>query len=199
MNATGGSCVDTGVAEATESEASLTEELGAVATSPDTARHAAFEQLVAARLDESYRLARLILHDPQEAEDATHDAFTRAWRELPRLRDTDRLDAWFGRILTNSCRDRIRRGKHRRHDELDSTAERAAPHDARRTVEDRDALDRAFTNLNADQRIAVVLRYYGDMDVDEVARTVGAPVGTVRSRLHYALRHLRAALDGADR
>ena len=171
----------------------------AVATPPEAARIAAFEALVDARLDESYRLARLILRDTEEAEDATHDAFTRAWRELPKLRDLDRLDAWFGRILTNACRDRIRRGRIRRHDALDRAAAFPAAYDGGKQFEDRDALERAFGNLNADQRVAVVLRYYGDLEIEEVARAVGSPVGTIRSRIHYALRHLRAALDQADR
>lgn len=152
-----------------------------------------------ARLDESYRLARLILRDPEEAQDATHDAFTKAWRELHRLRDPDRAEAWFGRILTNACRDQIRRRRYRRHEPLDHAAPIASSHDTGRDVEVRDSLDQAFLDLNADQRIAVVLRYYGDLRVEEVANVVGAPIGTVRSRLHHALRHLRAALERADR
>lgn len=180
-------------------EAGLTEDLQAAATNLDAARIAAFEQLVDERLDASYRLARLILRNAQEAEDATHDAFARAWRDLHRLRDPDRLEAWFGRILANACRDRLRRRRTRSHDALDHAAARATPDDPHRQVEERDALERAFEELNADQRIAVVLRYYGDLPVDEVARRMGAPVGTVRSRLHYALRHLRGALERADR
>lgn len=182
-----------------ETRGTLTEELGAVATSPQAARIAAFEALVATRLDESYRVARLVLRDAQEAEDATHDAFTRAWRDLHRLRDLDRMDAWFGRILVNACRDRLRRRRHRSHDPLDEAVVHPAAPDTRRRIEDRDALDRAFAALNPDQRLAIVLRYYGDLDVDEVAQAVGAPVGTVRSRLHYALRHLRGALERTDR
>ena len=180
-------------------EATLTEDVQAIANDAHAARTAAFEQFADLRLDSSYRLARLILRDAQEAEDATHDAFARAWRDLHRLRDTDRMDAWFGRILANSCRDRLRRGRIRRHEQLDPSAGRADAHDAHRQVEDRDALDRAFAGLNPDQRIAIVLRFYGDLPVEQVARTVGAPVGTVRSRLHYALRQMRAALEKADR
>ena len=179
-------------------EAGLSEDARAIATDAEAARAVAFEQLVDERLDATYRLARLILRDAQEAEDATHDAFVRAWRDHARLRDPDRFDAWFGRILVNACRDRLRRGSHRRHDDLDRAAATAAPHDAHRQVDDRDALERAFRGLNADQRIAVVLRFYRDLPVEQVARTVGAPVGTVRSRLHYALKELRRALEAAD-
>jgi len=176
-------------------EASLSEEARAIATDTEAARAAAFELLVAERLDATYRLARLILRDAQEAEDATHDAFVRAWRDYGRLRDPDRFDAWFGRILVNACRDRLRRSGRRRHDDLDRAASVAAPHDAHRQIDDRDELERAFRHLNADQRIAVVLRFYGDLPVEQVARTVGAPVGTVRSRLHYGLKQLRRSLE----
>jgi RNA polymerase sigma-70 factor (ECF subfamily) len=180
-------------------EARLTEDVQATATDAEAARAAAFERFADERLDASYRLARLILRDEQEAEDATHDAFARAWRDLHRLRDADRMDAWFSRILANSCRDRLRRGRIRRHEQLDPATGHADAHDAHRQVEDRDAIDRAFADLNPDQRIAIVLRFYGDLPVEQVARTVGAPVGTVRSRLHYALRQLRGALEKADR
>ena len=169
-----------------------------IAADAEAARAAAFERLVEDRLDATYRLARLILRDAQEAEDATHDAFVRAWRDHGRLRDPERFDAWFGRILVNACRDRLRKGSHRRHDDLARAAGAAAASDPNRQVDDRDALERAFRTLNADQRIAVVLRYYRDLTVEQVARTVGAPVGTVRSRLHYALKELRRALESAN-
>lgn len=177
----------------------LSDDARLIATDAEMARSAAFERLVDERLDETYRLARLILRDAQEAEDATHDAFVRAWRDHGKLRDPERFDAWFGRILVNACRDRLRRASHRRHDELDRASAAAAPHDAHRQVDDRDELDRAFVALNADQRIAVVLRFYGDLTIEQVARAVGAPVGTVRSRLHYALRQLRGSLEAPGR
>ena len=169
-----------------------------IAADAEAARAVAFERLVEDRLDATYRLARLILRDGQEAEDATHDAFVRAWRDHGRLRDPERFDAWFGRILVNACRDRLRKGSHRRHDDLARAAGAAAASDPNRQVDDRDALERAFRTLNPDQRIAVVLRYYRDLPVEQVARTVGAPVGTVRSRLHYGLKQLRRALESAN-
>ena len=176
-------------------EASLSEEARAIATDAEAARAAAFQRLVDERLDATYRLARLILRDAQEAQDATHDAFVRAWREHHRLRDPEKFDAWFGRILVNVCRDRLRRAGHRRHDGLDRAAALASPNDAHQAVAERDRLERAFGGLNADQRAAVVLRFYSDLTVEQVARTVGAPVGTVRSRLHYGLKQLRRALE----
>src|SRR5262245_14422274 len=66
-------------------------------------RAAAFVRLADAHLDRAYGLARAILRDPVEAQDATHDAFVRAWRSWPSLRDPDRFEAWFDRILVNTC------------------------------------------------------------------------------------------------
>ena len=177
-----------------KSEGELSKAGRTLAADAEAARGTAFERLVETRLDDTYRLARLILRDAQEAEDATHDAFVRAWQQHGRLRDPDRFDAWFARILVNACRDRLRRSKVRRHDGLDRAASTPAAHDAHRGVDERDALGRGFAALNADHRIVVVLRYYRDLSVDEIARAVGAPVGTVRSRLHYALRKLRSEL-----
>jgi len=67
------------------------------------------------------------------------------------------------------------------------------------SVMDRDQLERGFRRLSIDHRAVVVLHHYLDMTVDEVAQTLGVPVGTVRSRLHYAMRALRSALEADAR
>jgi DNA-directed RNA polymerase specialized sigma24 family protein len=74
-------------------------------------RSAAFERLAEHHIESSYRMAALVLRDPNEAEDATHGAFVLAWRNWSSLRDSNRFEARFGRILTNVCRDRLRRGR----------------------------------------------------------------------------------------
>ncbi len=151
------------------------------------------------RLDESYRLARLILRDDQEAQDATHDAFVAAWRKRSTLRDPQRVDAWFGRIVVNACRQRLRARVRRPTSALrDEPNVRTA--DPYRRSDDRDEMERAFRTLNPDQRVAVVLRFYQDLPVDEIARLVGSPSGTVKSRLHHAMRQLRHAIqrDGEE-
>ena len=66
--------------------------------------------LATRQFSDSYRLASAILGDPNEARDAVHDAFVTAWRKWSTLRDHQRFDAWFGRIVVNTCRDRLRRG-----------------------------------------------------------------------------------------
>ena len=64
---------------------------------------------------------------------------------------------------------------------------------------DRDQLDRAFKRLSIDHRMVVVLHHYLDLPLDRVAEALGIPVGTAASRLHYALKGLRAALDADAR
>ena len=153
-----------------------------------------FEAIALAQLDPSYRLAALILRDPDEAEDATHDAFVQAFRNRRSLRDLNRFEAWFGRIVVNVCRDRLRR--RRRQAILDLSPElRDDRADVAEPVAERMALESAFIRLSPDHRIVIILRYYLDLTVDQIADRVGVPSGTVKSRLHHAVSELRTELE----
>jgi RNA polymerase sigma-70 factor (ECF subfamily) len=155
-----------------------------------------FSRLVDRHLDSGYRLASVVLGDPTEAEDAAHDAAILAWRGFGTLRDRDRFEQWFCRIVLNVCRDRLRH--RRRHPvtelpDLDGL-ELQAIDDAGRLVA-RDAIDRAFVLLEPDHQVVVALRFYRDLTVEEMAQRLGIPEGTVKSRLHHALRRLRAEME----
>lgn len=148
-------------------------------------------------IDRAYRLAGFILADAREAEDATQDALARAWRKRSSLRGLDSAQAWFDRILVNVCRDRLRqRRPHVRWAEMDEGLPSPAA-DPFAILLARDTVLRAITGLPVDQRIALVLRYWADLPVDAIADRLGIPAGTVKSRLHYAMRALRAALADA--
>jgi RNA polymerase sigma-70 factor (ECF subfamily) len=161
-------------------------------------RAAAFSDLAERHLADSYRLAAMILGSQADAQDATHDAFVTAWKHWGSLRDPDRFEAWFGKILVNVCRDRLRSSRrHEVRDVADISDELlAAPAsgDPAAVAADHDAVGRGMGRLDPDQRIVLVLRYYRDLPVDEIAARMGIPAGTVKSRLHYALRDLGAAL-----
>jgi len=154
-----------------------------------------FAALIERQLDRSYRIARLILRDEADAEDATHDAVMAAWQHWRRLKDPDRFDAWFGRILVNRCRDRLRRRARAR--QVPAPPPEAGP-SPEGEVERRAELAHAFEALNEDQRIAVVLRYWADLTVEEIAERVSAPAGTVKSRLHHAMDRMRSALEPSE-
>jgi len=165
----------------------------------ETAGPAWFRSLGDRELDRAYRLAGFLLGDASEAEDATQDALARAWAERTRLRSEASAQAWFDRILVNLCRDRMRRRRVVRwspilETEVDSVASVADPFAASIA---QDAFLRAVAGLDVDHRIVVVLRFAADLSVDEIAQRLGVPSGTVKSRLHYALRALRQ--DVAER
>ena len=159
-------------------------------------RAEAFRRLAARHLDASYRLARVILGDPAAAEDATHDAFLTAWRKWSTLRDPARFEHWFDRILVHTCRNQLQRANRWR--SQDVSADLAQAPDAYAQVHDRDLIGPAIARLSADHRVVVALRFYRDLTIDEIADQVGVRPGTVKSRLHYALQALHAALDEAD-
>jgi RNA polymerase sigma-70 factor (ECF subfamily) len=156
--------------------------------------------LVAAEIaDRFLAVARRILRDRDLAEDATQQALLAIWRDLPQLRDSARFEAWSYRLLVNACYQEGR--KERRW----TPNLRVLPIDARvadgglETVVDRDQLERGFRRLSVDQRTVVVLYHYLDKPLDEIARILDIPVGTAHSRLHHAMRGMRAALDADAR
>ncbi len=166
------------------------------AAEPRTERARAFLRLADEHLDAAYRLARAILRDSADAQDATHDAFEHAWLKWSTLRDPARFEPWFDRILVNTCRDRLRSA---RRQPVDISAEVViSPSDQFGQANDRDLLANAMAGLSPNHRVVVALRYYRDLPVEEIADRLGIPAGTVQSRLHYALKRLHAAIDTAD-
>jgi RNA polymerase sigma-70 factor, ECF subfamily len=161
-------------------------------------RGTAFVRLADAHLDRAYGLARAILRDPVEAQDATHDAFVRAWRswDWETLRDPTRFEAWFDRILVNTCKNRIRASRRLTSDLSEELAATTGdPFDA---AADRDRIAHAVARLSPDHQVVIALRFYRDLTVDGIAERLGIPPGTVRSRLHYATKQLQGALDAPD-
>jgi RNA polymerase sigma factor (sigma-70 family) len=157
-------------------------------------RDEAFKVFVGPRLDRAFGLAWHLLGDATEAEDACQEALLAAWSGWPRLREPDRFDAWFDRILVNTCIEHLRRrGRRPRPTSLEE-GDIVAPDMLAGSVE-FDAISRAIWRLSPDHRAVIVLRYWADLATDAGAVRLGVPSGTVRSRLHYALDALRADLE----
>ncbi len=152
-------------------------------------------------LDRAYRTARLILLDSAEAEDATHDAALVAWRRFGELRDPDRFEAWFGRILVNACRDRLR-ARRRMPITIDAAdvgrLDGGPAQDPADAIARADLLRDAFRLLSPEHREVVALRFYADLTVEQIADRTGLRTGTVKSRLHYAVRHMRDGIEADD-
>lgn len=145
----------------------------------------------------AYRLARAIVRDDGDAEDLVQEACVIAWRNIRSVRDGDRLEAWFDRILVNLCRDRLRRRATARRVEAAIQPDPIAVAPGIDTRDDLD-LDAAVDALDVDHRIVILLRYWQDRSIDDIAVRLGIPVGTVKSRLHYALRDIRTRLEAVD-
>jgi RNA polymerase sigma-70 factor (ECF subfamily) len=164
----------------------------------DQEAFAALTRLAGNRL---FAIAYRILRDRYLAEDALQQTLITIWNELPRLRDPDRFDAWSYRLIVRTSIAEARR--ERRSGApirlLPEDADRSVAPDAYRVVADRDQLERGFRRLTAEQRAALVLQHYGGLSLAEIAEALGIPAGTVGSRLHYAARALRAALEADSR
>jgi RNA polymerase sigma-70 factor (ECF subfamily) len=164
-------------------------------------RRLAFERLTDQRLLKAYRLATLVMRDPAEGEDAVHDAAVLAWTRFDELRDHARFDAWFDRIVINVCRQRLRQQRARV--VVTQIVMEGTPYlahgDGTSARAERDALRHALDRLTPEHRVVVVLRHLEGYSTGEIAARTGEREGTVKSRLHYALRELRSAYDAAER
>ncbi len=168
----------------------------------ERARHGdrdAFASLVHATSDRLYAIAVRILRDSDLAQDALQGALVTAWRQLPNLRDPARFEAWVRRLLVHACYAEARRRRswtaNVRVLPVDGPA---GPDGSLLAVIDRDVLERAFRRLSVEHRAVFVLHHHTGLSLVEIADAIGIPAGTARSRLHYATRTLRAAIEADE-
>jgi RNA polymerase sigma-70 factor (ECF subfamily) len=174
-------------------------------------------EMLLSGVPEAHRLAAWVLRDPIGAEDAVQEALLRAWSRRGSVRfELGQPHRWFMRIVLNVCRDELRRRRRQpiaapdlgrssprggADREVGPDAETLAvgpsPDQARYAA--NDDLERAIGRLKEDEQIVLGLRFGRDMTVPQIAAQLEVPEGTVKSRLHYALEHVRAALDAERR
>ncbi len=159
--------------------------------------HDAFAELARAAVVRLDQAARLILRDPELARDAVQEGLIRAWRDLPKLRDPDRFDAWLHRLTINSCIDQTRRRRRRPIEVELMDLHAPAISDMSGALADRDQVDGVLRHLDERGRAVVVLHYFLGLPLTDVAVTLGIPLGTVKSRLHRALGEMRIEM-GAE-
>lgn len=161
----------------------------------------AFDQLVRERIDAVYRVALAILGNSADARDATQETFVAAWRHLPGLRDLDRFDGWLHRITVNAAKMVLRHSRGVREIHLAPDSDYPAGSRPLAPASDLTAsdFDRAFERLSVDQRAILIAHHLEGRGMAELARTLGIPEGTVKSRLHSARQALQRALNELDR
>jgi RNA polymerase sigma-70 factor (ECF subfamily) len=156
---------------------------------------AAFESLMAPRVQRTYRIALAILGSESDARDALQDAWVAAWRQLPALMDSRRFDAWVDQIVVNACRMVIRRRGRLREIPIPMDFDVGTTQPGPEQVAERDVLERAFDRLGVDQRGILVLHHLEGRSVAAIADLLAIPVGTAKSRLHAARVALERALE----
>ncbi len=159
----------------------------------------AFATLAAATVDRCYGLAYRILRDHHRAQDATQQALLGAWRDLPTLRDPSRFEAWLHRLVVHACYGEARANRRWNAKVRILSPINEPTEDLTSAVADREQLEHSFRELSPEQRAVVVLHHHYGYPLTEIAALLGIPEGTARSRLHYAVRRIRANLDAVDR
>lgn len=163
----------------------------------------AFDGLIRPRLDRLFRMAVAITRSEVDARDAVQEACVLAWRELPRLRDPERFDAWLSQILVNACKGLLRRQRRVRVREIEIDAETGVEggHAALTTSGESESLGEveairaAFEALDPDVRSLLVLHYVEERPIAEISRILGSPSGTIKWRLSNARKALDRALE----
>ncbi|MET7424512.1 sigma-70 family RNA polymerase sigma factor [Dactylosporangium sp. NPDC005555] len=164
--------------------------------------HAAADKL--ARLHALFRepltgyVINLLLGDRPAAEDVVQETFTRAWRHLSRHDDVeiDTLRPWLYTVARHLVIDVLRARRARPAEvAMDKLGQFAADEDGVGRMVEADRMRRALLRLSPEHRVVIVELYFHDRSLEETARKLGVPVGTVRSRSHYAKRALRSYLD----
>ncbi len=163
--------------------------------------HEAFDALARLVSGRLFAVAYRILRDHYLAEDAVQQTLITIWNELPRLRDPERFDAWTYRLIVRSSIAEARRERRggASIQLLPEDSDVSPAPDQYRAVADRDQLERGFRRLTPEQRAILVLQHYAGQSLAEIADVLGIPVGTAGSRLHYATRALRAAIEADGR
>jgi len=156
-----------------------------------TGDQASFERLIEPHIAVGYRLAAAILNDAGQAEDAVQEATLRARRSIGQLRSSDQVKSWFLTIVAN--RSRSMRGA-RWWSVIRLPMTRSASPSPADAADQREDLSRALGRLSPEERAAVFLRFYEDMNSREVGQALGITATAARSRIHRALRHLRVDL-----
>ena len=157
----------------------------------------AFDRLVEPHLVVALGAARLITGDEEDAAEAVQDGLLAGWQSLECLRDPQLFPTWFRRIVIRSATRFVRRRGHLV--QLDLDLAEPGPTDSLEREFDRRQLARAFARLDPKDRVLLTLHHYWRLPVAESAQLLGLPEGTVRSRVHHALRRLRAGYDAEVR
>lgn len=156
----------------------------------------AFDEVVGPLVGPAYRLAFGLLHNRETAEDVVQEAALRAWRKINHVRQGSDIGPWFLAIVANQARTAIR-GRWWSVLRL-GQIETADPEGFEDRIARGADMRAALLRLSVDQREVLVLRYFLDLPLEEVAAITGVPMGTVKSRINRGIRALRPSFESSE-
>ncbi|RAP75282.1 sigma-70 family RNA polymerase sigma factor [Paenibacillus montanisoli] len=157
---------------------------------------AAFYSLITKHKEKMYRIAYTYLRNEADALEAVQEATCRAYVQIRKLKEPGYFGSWLIRILMNYCADEVKRKARRRGDQQQAAAAEE-PHatSGESTLLERVMLESAVEQLDVNYRTVIQLKYYHDLTITEIARTLKKPEGTIKTWLHKALGGLRKRLE----
>ncbi len=168
-------------------------ELGQLVDAAKAGDRFAFARLVERDAPGAYRAALAVLRSAEDAQDATQEATLRAWQRLPDLREASSWPAWYRRIAVRTAIDMARR-RRASGDLLARSPSAEDEPDPGPAADERMTILGALARLSADDRAVLGLRFGADLEVPDLAATLGIRLGTAKARLHRALRRLETEL-----
>jgi len=163
----------------------------------------AFHELVAPHMETVRRMARSFCRDWSDADDIAQEALIKAFRSIGTYRQEAKFSTWLYQVTKNSCidwyRSKMNKAREREGEELDAPMDSSSNQEhLLRARERADALWDAIRSLDATFRVPLVLFEIEGTSYEDIARIEGVPVGTIRSRLNRAKKHLLAHLEKTD-
>lgn len=154
----------------------------------------AFLELALAKKDILYHKALALMENEHDAADAVEEALIKAYNSVGNLKEPRYFQTWLTRILIHTCIDMKRKTAktvYLRPEFLEGAALQPAE-----SLADKLDLQEQLAKLEEEFRVVLILRYYGDYKVEEIASHLGIPAGTVKSRIYYGLKKLRKGMGG---
>lgn len=172
----------------------------------------AFDELYALTHDKVYFLALKMLHNQEDALEMVQETYLSVYQSIGKLYNPEVFNTWLSKITVNKCRDFL--GKHKEvlfsesqtddednydiTDTIEETDSNVIPHEVLDSAETRNMVMALIDKLPVAQRTTLLLYYYQQLSVDEVAAVMDCPVATVKSRLQYARKQVKKGVEGYE-
>jgi len=168
----------------------------------------AFEELVARYERKVYAIAYRFMGNPEDASDLAQEAFLKAFQSINGFRQEASFSTWICRIVSNVCRDQLRKAKRQSHNSLDEDVwleegsvkkqlqdAKPTPDELYERKELNEYLQGLINNLSPEYKMVVVLRDIQGYSYEEIAQILDCSLGTVKSRLNRARKALRDQIN----